>query len=147
MYIFSGQYYQKDNLFHHDTQLNTTGSNYERYSSIPIFDYAVHIESLDPLDSMEYSMFFALSVICRLLICKPIIFLGEDYLLKFRKSNPKAYLLWYANYITKVETQKLILKAKNSDCHATLKQFPDVYVYNNKPILFYIKILLMYIYY
>lgn len=92
---------------------------------------------LDPSESKIFC--FVVSVIYHLLICKPIIFLGKNFLLKFRESNPKAYLMWYTNYKAKVEMQKLISRTKNgSECSTPLStQLHDVYVYNKTIILLY----------
>lgn len=74
MYIFSELYYQKDNVFHHNRQPNITDSNDKRYSSKRIFGYTAHIKSLDLSENMSSFIFSVLSVIYRLLICKPIFF-------------------------------------------------------------------------
>lgn len=74
MYIFSDQYYQKNNIFHHNKQPNITDFNDKKYSFIPIFDYAAHIKSLDPSECMNSFIFFVLSIIYCLLIYKPNFF-------------------------------------------------------------------------
>lgn len=71
------------------------------------------------------------------------LFIGRNFLLKFRENNPKAYTMWYTNYKTKVEMQKLISRTKNgSECSSPVStQSHDVYV-----LFLYINNILLHIY-
>lgn len=75
------------------------------------------------------------------------LFLGRNFLLKFRESNPKAYTEWYTNYKAKVEMQKLILRTKNgSECSTPISTpSHDVYVSIKINQFFYVFIFYLYV--
>lgn len=52
--FFSSQYYRREEVNYRNRPSSRTDSDYHRrYSPVP-FDYAAHIEMLDPLESMTF---------------------------------------------------------------------------------------------
>lgn len=53
IFIFSGQYYRREDVNYRNRPSSRTDSDYHRrYSPVPFQDYSAHIEMLDPLESM-----------------------------------------------------------------------------------------------